>query len=127
MRDLYNFAVTIKDDIEVLDFMYRLIGGMIYSMADTPILSLNFYPMLAELGSVSKRLAKKCKWTPKLFKIISSAAKPVIQRANNAEEIQNWLRTVNDAELGRVLRLFVHPFVTVPSKCFDTSQDQELR
>ena len=107
--------------------MYRLIGGMIYSMADTPILSLNFYPMLAELGSVSKRLAKKCKWNPKLFRIISTAAKPVIQRANNAEEFQNWLRTIEDAELGRVIRLFVHQFVTVPSRCFDTSQDQELR
>ena len=111
--ELYNFAVTIKDDIEVYDYMYRMIGGMIYAMADSPILSLNFYPVLAELGSVSKRLAKKCKWSPKLYKIISTAAKPMIQKANNAEEIQNWLRTIKDAELGNVLRLFVHQFVTI--------------
>ena len=116
-----------KDDAEVHEFMYRMIGGMIYSMADTPILSLNFYPILAELGTVSNRLAKLCKWSPKLFKILSLAAKPVNQRVNNPEEIQNWLRTVNDKEVGNVLRLFVHQFVTVPSSCFQADVHTDIR
>ena len=107
--------------------MYRMIGGMIYSMADTPILSLNFYPILAELGTVSNRLAKLCKWSPKLFKLLSLAAKPVNQRLNNPEEIQNWLRTIQDKEIGNVLRLFMHQFVTVPNSCYHTDEQIEIR
>lgn len=104
-----------------------MIGGMIYAMADSPILSLNFYPMMAEMGTVAKRLAKKCKWSPKLYKLLSTAAKSLLNRTENSEEIQNWLRTVQDKEMGNVLRLFVHQFVAMPSQCFDVNIHQEQR
>ena len=107
--------------------MYRLVGGMMYSIANTRTLSLNFFPMLGELGTVSDRLAKICKWSPRLFEMIRTNAKSVIQNLNKPEETTRWLRTVKDKKMGGNLRLFVHPYVTVPNTVYDADFQQTER
>ena len=124
---MYNFAVTIKDDEDTIDFLYRLLGGMIYAIANTRSLSLNFYPMLGELGTVSERLAKICKWSPTLFEMIRSAAHPVLQSINRPAETTRWLYTIKDKKMGSNLRLFLHQFVTVPNGLFNPDENQEER
>ena len=127
MKSLFNFAVTVKDDLETYDFMYRLVGGIIYSVANSPMLSLNFYPVLGELGTVSERLVKICRWSTNLARIMKSGAAPMVQRLANREEVTNWLRSVKDKRLGANLRLFVHQFVTVPNEVFEQTESHDER
>ena len=127
MKAVFNFAVTVKDDEDTIDFMYRLVGGMMYSIATTRTLSLNFYPMLGELGTVSERLAKICKWSPRLFEMIRTGARSVVQNFNKPEETTRWLRTINDKKMVGNLRLFINQFVTVPHGLFDAEIQQAER
>ena len=124
---MFNFAVTVKDDEETHDFMYRLLGGMIFAIANSPALALNFYPMLGELGTVSERLAKTCHWSTTLFGIIQKSAHGFLQNLSNPEQTTAWLRTVTDKEMGARLRLFVHQFVTVPHTLYDMEANKEMR
>ena len=119
--------MQIKDDPEVIDFMYRLLAGLIFAIANTKVISLNFYPILGELGSVSLRLKKMCKWSPTLFETIMKGAQVVTTSWNRPEEIQDWLSTIDDKEMGGNLRLFVHQFVPVPSNVYDRDTQQEER
>ena len=107
--------------------MYRLLAGLIFAISNTKMLSLNFYPILGELGSVSKRLAKICKWSPKLFKIISDGAQVTTSTWNRPEEVQDWMSTVKDKEMGGNLRLFVEPYVKVPTEIYDQKAQKEER
>lgn len=107
--------------------MYRMLGGIIYSVATSKVFSLNFYPILGELGTVATRLSKICRWSPKLFELIKNNAKSVQQYYNRPEEITAWLRTVKDKTQGGNLRLFVHPFVTVPHGIYDVTQQEQER
>ena len=100
--------------------MYRLVGGLIYSVANSPMMSLNFYPILGELGSVSDRLSKICGWSKKLFKILKENSKPMIQRMNRPEEIQDWYRSIGDPDMIRNLRLFAHQFVPIPNNLWSS-------
>ena len=100
--------------------MYRLICGLIYAVANSPVLALNFYPILGELGSVSDRLNKMCrKWSPSLFKILRENAKPVIQRINNKEEVMEWYQTVTDEDMRANLRFFTHQYCPLPASHID--------
>ena len=116
---LYNFAVEVKDDEDVIDYMHKLLGGLIYAVANSKHLALNFYPILGELGNISTRLSKICKWSPTLFKIMQDNCKPSTNRFSNEEEIQNWCRTITDTDMGNNVRLFVQPFVPVPAEIFE--------
>ena len=116
-----------KDDPEVIDFMYRLLAGLIFAVSNTKVLSLNFYPLLAELGIISERLFKLCKWSPRLYKIISEGAKVTTNSWNRPEEILDWLSTVEDKEMGGNLRLFINQFVPVPSNLYDSNKQKEER
>ena len=127
LNSVFNFAVTVKDDEDTIDFMYRLLGGMIYTIATSRSMALNFYPMLGELGTVSERLAKMSKWSPRLFEMIRTGAHPVLQNLNRPDEVTRWLRTVKNKKMGGVLRLFVHQFVSVPHDIFDAELQQEER
>ena len=119
--------MQVKDDQEVIDFMYRLLAGLIFAVANTGMMSLNFYPILGELGTVSQRLAKICKWSPKLFKIISDGAQVTTSTWNRPEEIQDWLSTITDKDMGGNLRLFIQPYVEVPTSIYDTKSQIEER
>ena len=107
--------------------MHRLLGGLIYAVANSKHLSLNFYPILAELGIMSERLFKQCAWSPKLFEILKNNCKPMHQRLTNEEEIQNWCRTIKDVDMGNNLRLFMHSFVPIPTEVFDENVQKEER
>lgn len=108
--------------------MYRLIGGLIYAVANSPVLALNFYPILGELGSVSERLNKMCrKWSPSLFKILKDNIKPTIQSLNNPEEVRDWYRTITDETMKANLRLLVHQYVPLPESHIDNSIHQAER
>ena len=124
---VFNFAVTVKDDEETIDFMYRLLGGMIYTLATSRSLALLFYPIMGELGTVTERLAKHSKWSRKLLEMIQSGAHPVLQNLNRPSEITRWLRTIKDKKMCGNLRLFVHQFVTVPHDLYDADIQQEER
>ena len=113
--------MAVKDDDDVIDYMHRLLGGLIYAVANSKHLALNFYPILGELGNISARLAKMCKWSPTLFKIMQDNSKPTGQNLTNEEEIQNWCRTITDTDMGNNVRLFVHQFVSVPSNIYDSA------
>ena len=115
MTSLYNFIITVKEDPDVVDFMYKLLGGLIYAVANAPVISLNYYPMLGELGSVSQRLAKVCGWSPTLFKIFQDASKPMANRMYDPLEIQSWLNTVKDKDMANNLRLMLNHFVKLPA------------
>ena len=104
-----------------------MIGGIIFSVATSKVLSLNFAPILGELGSVAVRLSKLCKWSPKLFELIQTNAASDQQYYNRPDEITAWLRTVKDKKLGGNLRLFVHPYVTVPHGVYDVTQQEQER
>ena len=128
MASIYNFALDVQEDEETTEFMYRLIGGLIYAVANSPVLALNFYPILGELGTVSDRLNKMCrKWSPTLFKILKENSKPVFQRLNNRDEIMEWYQTVDDPDMRANLRLFVHQFVPLPVSLIDESIHQPER
>lgn len=127
MKALYNFAVTVKDDEESIDFMYRLLGGLIYAVSNSKMLSLNFYPILAELGTVADRLAKICGWSPKLYRIMKDGARPVDQRYTKPEETAIWLRTIRDKTMGGRVRLFVGQFVQIPNNIYDANELQAER
>ena len=102
--------------------MYRLICGLIYAVANSPVLALNFYPILGELGSVSERLNKMCrKWSPELFKILKTNIKPTFQNLNNKDEVSDWYRTVTDEDMKANLRLLVHQYVPLPESHIDAS------
>ena len=107
--------------------MHRLLGGLIYAVANSKHLSLNFYPILGELGKISERLNQFCQWSPKLYEIMKQNSKPMIQRLTNEEVIQDWCRSVKDKELGNNLRLFVHYFVPVPPEVYDPNASPEER
>ena len=107
--------------------MYRLLGGIIYSLANSKVLSLNFYPILGEMGTVSDRLAKICRWSPNLYNIMKTGAKSDEQSLNRPEETTAWLRAINDKQMGGRVRLFVHQYVTVPDSVFDASELQQER
>ena len=107
--------------------MYRFLGGIIYSLANSKVLSLNFYPILGELGTVSDRLAKICRWSPNLYHIMKDGAHKVQQNLTKPEETTAWLRSINDKSMGGKVRLFVHQYVTVPDSVFDASELQEER
>ena len=124
---LYNFMTEVKDDQEVIDFMYRLLAGLIYALVNTPRLALNFYPILGELGTVSDRLGKICGWSKSLFATIKDGAKPMQQSWNNPDEIIDWLNTIQDKKIGGYLRLFIQPYVAVPHSVFDPNLLQEER
>ena len=53
---IYNFLINVKEDPEAYAFMYEFVGAVIYSTQNAPILSLQFYPLLAEMGSLSGTL-----------------------------------------------------------------------
>ena len=127
MNAVFNFAVTVKDDEDTIDFMYRLLGGMIYTLATSRSLAINFYPILGELGTVTERLKKMSKWSPRLCDMIQSGALPVLQNLNRPAEITRWLRTIKDKKMCGNLRLFVHQFVTVPHDLYDVDLQQEER
>ena len=107
--------------------MYRLLGGLIFAVANTASLSLNFYPILGELGSVSDRLSKMCGWSPNLFKILKEHAQPMAPSLNNPEEIQDWYRSIGDDEMIRNLRLFTHQFVPIPANLFSSIEQKVER
>ena len=107
--------------------MYRLLGGMVYSLANSKVLSLNFYPILGELGTVTDRLAKKCRWSKKLYNIMRGGAANDSIHLNRPEETTAWLRAINNKSMGGRLRLFVHQFVTVPDSVFDANELQQER
>ena len=107
--------------------MHHLLGGLIYAVANSPSLSLNFYPILGELGNISDRLAKLCKWSTTLYKILKENAKSLAPRYSNEDVIQDWCRSVKDTDLGNNLRLFVHQFVPVPPETYDQNMYQEER
>ena len=107
--------------------MHRLLGGLIYAVANSKHLSLNFYPILGELGKISDRLFKICKWSPTLYEILKNNAKAMTQRLTNEEEIQNWCRSIKDTDLGNNLRLFLHQFVPVPPETYDQDAFAEER
>ena len=88
---------------------------------------MNFYPILGELGTVSKRLAKICKWSPQLYQTIADGAQVTTSSWNRPEEIQDWLSTINDKEMGGNLRLYIHSFVPVPEKIYDRTTGHEER
>ena len=111
----------------MIDYMHKLLGGLIYAVANSPSLSLNFYPILGELGNISDRLAKICKWSATLYNILKENAKPMASRLANEEEIQNWCRTISDKELGNNVRMFVHQFVPVPPEVYDHNAFVEER
>ena len=110
-----------------MDFMHRLLGGVIYAVANSKRLALNFYPILGELGNITARLAKICQWSPTLVKIMQDNSKPMIQRLANEEVIQDWCRTITDQDMGNNLRLFVNQFVPVPPEIFDHEAYSEER
>ena len=124
---LYNFAVEVKDDEDVIDYMHKLLGGLIYAVANSPHLSLNFYPILGELGNISERLSKICKWSSTLYKILKDNSKSMASRLANEEEIQTWCRTITDKDLGNNVRLFVHQFVPVPPEVYDRDAFKDER
>ena len=122
MAALFNYAVTIKDDQTTYDFLYRFVGGLIYAVANTPALSLNFYPIMGELGGLSDHLHKKCNWSEALFKILKQNSTVMSSRLNVPEEIQDWYRTIGDDEMLRNLRLFVHQFVPMPNNLWSSNE-----
>ena len=95
--------------------MYRLLGGLIYAVANTATFALNFYPILGELGVVSDHLNILCGWSKNLYKILKENSKSMATRLNNPEEIQDWYRSIGDDEMLRNLRLFMHQYVPIPS------------
>ena len=99
--------------------MHRLLGGLIFAVANSPVLALNFYPLLGELGSVTTRLAKMCKWSTILTKMLQDNCKPMIQTINHPDKIYDWLDTVEDKVMATHLRLFIHQFVPVPANFHD--------
>ena len=86
------------------------------------MLSLNFYPILGELGSLSDRLYKMCGWSAALFKILKDNAKAMANSLNNPQEIQSWYRTIEDDEMLRNLRLFAHQFVPMPTNLWSSNE-----
>ena len=107
--------------------MYRFLGGIIYSLANSKVFSLNFYPILGELGTVSDRLAKICKWSPQLYGLMKEGAHGVVNTYTKPEETTAWLRSITDKEMGGRVRLFVHQFVSVPDSVFDANVLQQER
>lgn len=124
---MFNFAVTVKDDEDTNEFIYDLIGGIIYAVANSKMLSLNFFPIIAQLGTVADRLAKICQWSPQLYKILKEGTQVVRQRYTNPEETSTWLRTVKDKKMGGNIRLFIGQFVHVPNNIYDGSELQAER
>ena len=102
-------------------------GGLIFAVANTPLLSLNFYPILGELGSLSERLFKRCGWSDALFKILKQNSKAMDQRLNQPEEIQDWYRSIGDEEMLRNVRLFVHQYVPMPPNLWSSIEHVEER
>ena len=107
--------------------MYRLLGGLIYAVANTASLALNFYPILGELGSVTDRMSKMCGWSNNLYEIMKENSKPMANRLNNAEEIQDWYRSIGDEDMMRNIRLFVHQYVPIPSSLYSSIEQQAER
>lgn len=119
--------VDAKDDEEVIDFMYRLVAGIIFAVANTAPMALNFYPILGELGSVSIRLAKICHWSPKLFELVQEGVQTTTQRWNAEDQLLDWMKTVKNTDIGGNLRLFVHQFVNVPGNIYDGTAQKDER
>lgn len=107
--------------------MYRLMGGIIYSIASTPVLAINFYPILGELGTVTNRLEKLCNWSPTLVGILRDNSKSLTNKFNVPDQIRTWMTKVSDPELLANLRLFPHQFVSVPTELIDPEQHKAER
>ena len=65
VKHMFNFLLNVKDDPEAYKFMYDFVASITYAVCQAPVLSLQFFPILGELGSLSDKLNNLLKWNPK--------------------------------------------------------------
>ena len=89
--------MNVKDDEDAYLFMYEFVASILYSLENAPVLSLQFYPMLGELGQLSDKLNNQKKWNPKLFGILREASRNMIQTMFDKSTMDGWYKEVKRA------------------------------
>lgn len=117
---MFNFLVVTKDDPEAYEFMYDFCASVLYAIQDAPMLSLQFFPMLGQFGSLSEKLNNKLKWHPKLYGIIHESSK-VVNNMIHRETLDYWhlaLRKMKETAVGANVKLLTSEFYKVPPEIY---------